>query len=192
MQVDPILQFKQWLQEAEVSEINDPNAMALGTADKTGLVSVRMVLLKDIWEGKFVFYTNLSSRKSQQIGENSNAALCFHWKSLEKQVRIEGKVSAVPSELADSYFAKRHPDTQIGAWASRQSEVIEVPGDLEKNIEHYRQKFEGQDIPRPPHWSGFAVTPQRIEFWTQKPFRLHDRHVYIRQNDVWKLETLYP
>jgi pyridoxamine 5'-phosphate oxidase len=193
MQEDPILLFRNWLLEAKKTELNDPNAMTLATCDRSGLVTARVVLLKDISDGKFVFYTNLGSRKVQQIQENSKVSLCFHWKSLEKQVRVEGEALQIPDDTADAYFSCRPRESQIGAWASKQSQPMKDEIELKKRIEYYENKFKDQDIPRPDFWSGFAVNPQRIEFWTEKPFRLHERCVYMRYNlDTWIVERLYP
>ena len=193
MQEDPILLFKNWFLEAEKTELNDPNAMTLATCDRSGLVTARVVLLKDISDGKFIFYTNLGSRKAQQIQENSKVSLCFHWKSLERQVRIEGDVSQISDDVANDYFSRRPRESQIGAWASKQSQPMKDEGELKERIKYYENKFEDTDIPRPKFWSGFTVNPQRIEFWTEKPFRLHERCVYMRDNlDTWIVERLYP
>lgn len=193
MQEDPILLFKTWLSEAEKTELNAPNAMTLATADSSGAVTARIVLLKDTWDGRFVFYTNLESQKSHQIRENNNVSLCFHWKTLQKQIRVDGEALQVPDKVADAYFSQRPRESQLGAWASKQSQPLVHREELEDRIDYFQQKFKNQSIPRPSFWSGFAVTPHRIEFWTEKPFRLHERCVYIKQNsNTWTITQLYP
>lgn len=193
MQEDPVLLFKDWLLEAENTELNDPNAMTLATCDRSGLVTARIVLLKDISDGKFVFYTNLGSCKARQIQENPNVSLCFHWKSLQKQVRIEGDSVQVSDDIADHYFSERPRASQIGAWASKQSQSMRGEEELKDRIKYYENEFKNRDVPRPTFWSGFSVNPQTIEFWTEKPFRLHERCVYMRQSlDTWVLKQLYP
>ena len=189
---DPIGLFKEWLAEAEQSEPNDPTAVALATASKAGIASVRMVLLKGVDEHGFVFYTNLESRKSIEILENSRAALCFHWKSLRRQVRVEGSVTPVSPETADAYFATRPRATQIGTWASQQSQPMAGRFELEARIAQYTAKFGVGTVPRPEFWSGFRIAAQSIEFWASHQFRLHDRVVYSRENDLWTARNLYP
>ncbi|MDX1738711.1 MAG: pyridoxamine 5'-phosphate oxidase, partial [Alphaproteobacteria bacterium] len=180
--------------EAEESEINDPNGMALATVNKEGQPSVRMVLLKGYDEDGFVFYTNLESNKGQNLSEVPKAALLFHWKSKRRQIRIEGLVEAVSAEEADAYFASRSRGSQIGAWASQQSRPLESRYALEKNVAVYTAKFGIGKIPRPPHWSGFRIIPNRIEFWQDGAFRLHDRFIFTRptQDTDWEITRLYP
>ena len=189
---DPYALFAAWMEEATRSEPNDPNAMALATADAEGRPSVRMVLLKGVDARGFVFYTNLESRKGQQLQANANAALCFHWKSLRRQVRVEGAVEPVTAAEADAYFDSRARDSRIGAWASRQSRPMEGRWELEKRVAQYAAKFGLGHVPRPEHWSGFRVLPARIEFWTDKPFRLHERIEFLRSGDGWTTQRLFP
>jgi len=189
---NPFALFTQWMTDAEASEPNDPNAMALATVDAQGRPSCRMVLLKGMDDHGFVFYTNLESRKGLDIAVNPNAALLFHWKSLKRQIRIEGPLHAVTDAEADAYFASRPRASQIGAWASQQSRPMEGRFALEKRIAEFTAKFGFGSVPRPPHWSGFRLLPQAMEFWHDRPFRLHDRHVYRRDGDDWLCETLYP
>ncbi|EPY02454.1 pyridoxamine 5'-phosphate oxidase [Magnetospirillum fulvum] len=189
---DPLPQFHAWMDEAARHEPNDPNAMALATADATGRPSVRMVLLKGADERGFVFYTNLESRKGQDLAENPQAALCFHWKSLKRQIRVEGDIVPVSEEEADAYYASRARASQIGAWASRQSRILTGRFELERRIAEFTARFGLGTVPRPPHWSGFRLVPKRIEFWQDRQFRLHERQVFLRENGSWTTVTLFP
>lgn len=188
---DPHALFEAWFAEARESEPNEPNAMAVATADGQGRPSVREVLLKAHDHG-FVFYTNLEGRKAGELAANPHAALLFHWKSLGRQVRIEGPVSLVTDAEADAYFASRHPDSQLGAWASDQSRALDSRATFEARYEATRQRFAGGPVPRPPHWSGFRVTPERIEFWQERPHRLHERRLFVREGEGWREGLLYP
>jgi pyridoxamine 5'-phosphate oxidase len=191
---NPFALFRDWLNLAGEKEPNDPNAMALATADEDGLPDVRMVLLKGFDEAGFVFYTNLESDKGRELAANAKAALCFHWKSLRRQVRVRGQVERVSDAEADAYFATRAKDSQIGAWASRQSRPLESRFALEKEVAKYAAKYALKEVDRPPHWSGFRIVPERIEFWRDRPFRLHDRLVFLREgpHGHWRTERLFP
>jgi pyridoxamine 5'-phosphate oxidase len=189
---EPFALFADWFEAAKRSEPNDPNAMALATVDADGLPDVRMVLLKDVAPTGFTFYTNSQSAKGVQLAGQPKAALLFHWKSLRRQVRIRGPVSEVSPEEADAYFASRPRDSRIGAWASDQSRPLEGRFALEKRVAEYALKFGLGEVPRPPHWSGFRVTPVEIEFWKDGAFRLHDRILFRREGLAWTTERLYP
>lgn len=189
---DPIALFKSWFAEATQAEPSDANATALATADASGRPSARMVLLKDVDAKGFVFYTNRESRKGLELQANPRAALCFHWKSLARQVRVEGGIEPVADAEADAYFASRDRASQIGAWASRQSRPLESRFALERRIAEFTAKFHVGTVPRPPFWSGFRLVPAAIEFWRERPFRLHDRTVYHRDGSAWSVRKLYP
>jgi pyridoxamine 5'-phosphate oxidase len=190
---DPHALFDAWLAEAKAAEPNDPVAMALATADADGRPSVRMVLMKGHDARGFVFYTNLDSRKGAELAANRQAALLFHWKSLRRQVRIEGPVEPVSEAEADAYFATRGRDSQLGAWASDQSRPLDARATFEARYEEVRARYEGRDVPRPPRWSGWRVIPERIEFWSDRPHRLHERRLFTRAGaDAWSEGLLYP
>jgi pyridoxamine 5'-phosphate oxidase len=190
---EPFARFGEWMQRAMDAGVAEPTAMALATADAEGRPSVRMVLLKGFDEQGFVFYTNLESRKARELSSNPNAALCLFWQPLELQVRIEGPVQPVTDAEADEYYASRARGSRIGAWASRQSRPLPSYGELMERVEAYEAQFTGDDIPRPPFWSGFRLVPQRIEFWQGRPSRLHDRIEYLRDaRGAWTRRRLAP
>ena len=189
---EPFRLFADWLADATKSEPNDPNAVALATVDADGMPNVRMVLLKGFDERGFIFYTNLESAKGQELLSSMKAAMCFHWKSLRRQVRLRGPVEIVSDEEADAYYASRARGSRIGAWASKQSRPLESRFALEKAVAEYKARYAIGEIPRPGHWSGFRLVPEQIEFWHDRPFRLHDRLVFSREGDGWRTTRLYP
>jgi pyridoxamine 5'-phosphate oxidase len=190
--IDPFELFEKWFAEAREQEPNDPDAMALATATPDGAPSVRMVLLKEHGPLGFVFYTNMDSRKGAEIAANARAALLFHWKSLRRQVRIEGPVEPVSDTEADVYFATRSRDSQLGAWASYQSRPLDDRGTFEKRYEDFQRRFEQKDVPRPTRWSGYRLKPVLIEFWSDRPHRLHERRVFTARAGGWTEGLLYP
>lgn len=189
---NPIDLFKQWFDEAKTCGLKEPTAVTLATADPSGMPSARMVLLKEVDDAGFVFYTNYQSRKGKELEQNPQAALCFHWMPIGKQVRVQGAVERVSEAQSDAYFASRPRDSQIGAWASAQSEPLEGRFDLEKQVAAYALKFGIGKIPRPPHWGGYRIVPQTIEFWQEGMFRLHDRLLYTRAGSGWTTRRLFP
>ena len=193
MTTDPLVLFDAWFDEATASEPNDPEAMALATVDVAGRPSLRMVLLKGYGPEGFTFYTNVDSRKGSEIAANPDVALLFHWKSMRRQVRIEGPVEGVPEGEADSYFATRSRDSQLGAWASDQSRPLESRDAFEARFDEMKRRFEHQEVARPPHWGGYRVIPGRMEFWQDRPHRLHERRLFARRPDGgWDESLLYP
>ena len=191
--MDPISKFEAWLEKARRHQgIIEPTAVALATAGKSGQPSLRMVLLKGVDARGFAFYTNMESHKARELKENPHAALCFYWMPLFRQVRVEGKVEKVSDADADAYFKSRPRESRIGAWASKQSAELPSMDILKHAVAEYEKKFEGQDVPRPPFWSGWRVIPERIEFWQQGEYRLHERELYIRQEHGWNVTKLYP
>ena len=191
---DPIELFKIWMEEAKVSELNDPNALALATADKNAIPSVRMVLLKDFSKEGFVFYTNLQSQKGNELNENPNASMCFHWKSLLRQIRINGKLLKVKEDVADKYYNSRSYESRIGAWASKQSTTIKNRKDLLSSISEYKKKYNNKDkVPRPEYWSGWNLLPSSIEFWLDGDNRIHERLKYVKnKKENWDKFLLSP
>ena len=189
---DPFQLFSDWFAEAQASEPNDPEAMSLATATPDGRPSVRIVLLKGHGPDGFTFYTNLDSRKGAELGANGRAALLFHWKSLRRQVRIEGPVETVSDSDADEYFATRARDSQLGAWASWQSRPLDARETFEKRFDEMSHRFDGDAVPRPPRWSGFRMKPEYFEFWSDRPHRLHERRVFKPAASGWREGLLYP
>ena len=193
MSIDPLALFELWYGEARATELNDSNAMALATVNADGQPSVRMVLLKGHGPDGFIFYTNQESDKARQIAERGFAALLFHWKSQRRQIRIEGKVLRVADSTADAYFATRGRDSQVGAWASEQSRPLDRRETFEARFSVMQARFEGQPVPRPPHWSGYCVFAHRLEFWQDREHRLHERRLFTRTGpDSWTEGLLYP
>jgi pyridoxamine 5'-phosphate oxidase len=192
---DPIARFASLLDAAHrvgPERLPEPTAFALATAGADGRPSVRMVLLKDASDAGFVFYTNFESRKGRELLARPSAAMCFHWQPLDRQVRVEGPIERVSDEEADAYFATRPRGSQLGAWASRQSEPMADPCELDRRLAQFEARFAGGPVPRPPYWSGFRLVPNRVEFWIGQPSRLHTRHLYSRDGARWRIETLYP
>jgi pyridoxamine 5'-phosphate oxidase len=189
---DPFALFDKWFDEARAAESNDPEAMGLATVNEAGRPSLRIVLLKGHGPDGFVFYTNEESAKGRELAQNPKAALLFHWKSLRRQVRLEGAVERVPNAEADAYFASRARDSQLGAWASDQSRPLDNRSIFEARFEQMKRRFEGDDVPRPPHWGGYRLVPDRIEFWTDREHRLHERRLFVRDGDSWTEGLLYP
>jgi pyridoxamine 5'-phosphate oxidase len=189
---DPTARFRAWLGEATAAGSREPTAMSLATTDAIGRPDVRMVLLKDADERGFVFYTNLSSPKAKALRQDSRVALCFYWDVIDKQVRVRGRAQPVDDEQADSYFATRPRLSQIGAWASHQSQPMRGYFELEAQVAKMAVRFGLGEVPRPPFWSGFRVIPEEMEFWTQKPFRRHERILYRRTAEGWRKQWLYP
>jgi pyridoxamine 5'-phosphate oxidase len=189
---DPIALFEAWFADARACEPNDANAMALATATPEGAPAVRMVLLKEHGADGFVFYTNGQSRKGEEIRANPRAALLFHWKSLGRQIRLEGPLDEVPAAMADAYFASRHPDSRLGSAASDQSRPLASRAAYLARVAELRERHLGRDVPRPPHWTGFRLVPERIEFWLGREYRLHERRLFVRSGDGWSSTLLYP
>ena len=191
---DPIQLFDKWMEDAKKTEPNDPNAVSLATSNKNNIPSVRMVLLKDFNQNGFVFYTNLNSQKGNELKENPYAAMCFHWKSLLRQIRIVGKISLVPDEVADEYYSSRAYESRIGAWASSQSKELKTRDQLVNSIEEFKKKFSDEtNVPRPNHWSGWNLSPNSIEFWLDGDNRIHERLKYTKNSSgVWSKSLLSP
>ena len=189
---DPLILFRDWLEEAIVHEPNDPTAACLATADTNAIPSARMILLKHFDSKGFVFYTNTESRKGDELRANPNAALCFHWKAIRRQIRVEGLIIPVSNHAADEYFGTRPRSAQIGAWASTQTRMLPDRETLEGSFRNYEAKFSGEDVPRPPHWSGYQLKPIRIEFWLNRDSRLHERLSYQKKAGHWDSKLLFP
>lgn len=189
---DPFALFDEWFVEARASEPNDPEATAFATADEAGRPSVRMVLLRHVGRDGFGFFTNLDSRKGEELAANPVGALCIHWKSLRRQVRAEGPVQPLGEVEADAYFASRSRESQVGAWASDQSRPLEDRARFEQRFKDMSARFEGAEVPRPPRWGGFLLVPERIEFWSDRAHRLHERRLFSRDGEAWREGLLYP
>ena len=189
---NPIELFKKWFAKAKETEINDPNAVAVATVDKTSQPSVRMVLLKGLTDKGFVFYTNFNSKKGSDLKNNKKSSMCFHWKSIRRQVRIIGTVEKVTDKEADEYYNTRPYKNKIGAWASSQSEILVKRNDFIKKIDDYKKKYPSDDVPRPSHWSGWRLMPSQIEFWLDGEGRIHERLNYKKEKGSWRKELLYP
>ena len=190
---DPLELFKKWMAEAEKKEINDPNAVSLATSNNNNIPRVRMVLLKELSQKGFIFYTNLNSPKSNDLKNNPKAAMCFHWKSLQRQIIVSGSITQVDDKEADAYFSTRPYESRIGAWASDQSKVINKRDDFLKKIDEFKNKYKDpNNVPRPKHWSGWCLSPLSIEFWLGDKYRIHERLKYIKVSNKWKKEILYP
>lgn len=189
---NPFELFKEYFDKAIKLDQHEPTAVALATANSDGIPSVRIMLLKGFDERGFCVYTNLTGRKGKELQENPNAALCFYWDQLDLQVRVEGAVERVSQHEADTYFASRSRQSQIGAWASKQSRAIEKDGQLQDRVAEISEQFNGQDVPRPPFWDGFRIAPKKIEFWEKRDFRLHKRTLFTKATNGWEIDTLYP
>ena len=191
--IDPIKLFKKWFKEAQEKEVSDPNAMQIATVSKNGFPSVRTVLMKDIIDGNFVFYTNYESRKSKEILQTKKAAICFYWKSINRQIRVVGEIKKISEEISDKYFSTRSLGSKIGAWASKQSQPLKSRETLINKVEELKKKFD-QNVPRPKHWGGFQIIPNEFEFWQDGDFRLHDRFILkpIEKSNLWRCQRHYP
>ena len=189
---NPFEQYGLWFEEAISCKVPDPHAACLSTVDKQGIPSSRMIYIRDIIEESFVFYTNYRSKKADNLSVNANAALNVYWVELERQIRIQGKIQKVDSKTSDTYFNNRPRESQLGAWASEQSEILSSRQDLMDNFNQFEKKFEGKEVPRPPHWGGYQLLVEKIEFWQGRPNRLHDRIIYIKEKDKWRKSRLSP